>query len=391
MLKKISAFILIIFLCMSYPIMGLAEEVQDYESYENYEDYQNQPEPIYIKGKVISILEDVNEVIPTSGEDMVLRIQTIRVKGITAPYKGELFTAENVIHSDMAYNYVVRERDQVVLYLEQDEAGVVTAAYVAEPVRDRYLTYLSLVFIFLLIVIGRTKGVKAVITLALTIWSIIKILLPGILQGYNPVLLSILISIVITIVTLWVVSGWNRKTLTAIIGTTAGVLIAGIIAWWIGHRASLTGLNTSEAQMLLYIPQGGKFDFKGILFAGIILGALGAVMDVSMSIASSLYEIKSTNPSLTQKDLIRSGMNVGKDVMGTMSNTLILAYTGGAIHVMLLFLAYEYSLLEIMNLDMIATEIVRALSGSIGLLCAIPLTTVVGAFLLQAKEHVSKP
>ena len=372
MYKKIIILIIGFFLCFSYPTLAFEEE--------------KQPDT-YTRAKVIGIIEDEIERIPTSGEDLVLRVQKLRVKGISKPYKGELFTAENTIHLDAVYQYAVKEGDKVVLFLEKDEEGEITAAYIADPVRDSYLLYLLLFFLFLLVLIGKGKGIKAVITLVLTIGSIIKILLPGILKGYSPICLSILISIGIIIITLWVVSGWNRKTMTAIIGTTGGVGIAGIIAWWVGIQANLSGLSSSEAQMLLYIPQGEHFDLKGILFAGIILGALGAVMDVSMSIASALYELKKANPLLTRKELIQSGMNVGKDVMGTMSNTLILAYAGGAIHVMLLFLAYEFSLLEIMNMDMIATEVVRALSGSIGLLLAIPLTTIVGALLLQNHQQ----
>ena len=375
MRKKIMLGILFICIVMMDSHTFLAEEIQ---------------ENIYIRAKVIKVIEDNVEEVLTSGEDLVLRSQKLRVKGINKPYKNMLFTAENTFHTDSFYQYIAKEGDKVVLFLEKNETGEITEAYVVEPVRDTCLFYLAGLFIILLVVIGKGKGIKAVITLVLTIGAVLKILLPGILKGYNPILLSIFISTGITIVTLVLVSGWNRKTTTAIIGTIIGVIMAGLIAWWIGQKTHLSGLNNAESQMLMYIPQGTDFDLTGILFAGIILGALGAVMDVSMSIASSMYELTKANTRLTTKELIQSGMNIGKDVMGTMSNTLILAYAGGSIHVMLLFLAYKLSMIEIMNMDMIATEVVRAISGSIGLLFAIPVTTIVGAFLLPQNKIMNE-
>lgn len=138
--------------------------------------------------------------------------------------------------------------------------------------------------------------------------------------------------------------------------------------------------------MLMFIPQQTGFDFRGLLFAGIIIGALGAVMDVSMSISSAMDEIKQVSPGLPRRALIQSGMNVGSDLMGTMSNTLILAYTSGSLPMLLLFFAYDTPLIKIVNLEFIATEIVRALAGSLGLIMAIPITAVAGGYILTGKE-----
>jgi uncharacterized membrane protein len=142
--------------------------------------------------------------------------------------------------------------------------------------------------------------------------------------------------------------------------------------------------------MLTYIPQAVTFDFKGLLFSGIILGSLGAVMDIGMSIASSIEEIHRVNPSLTRKELFSSGMNVGQDVMGTMTNTLILAYTGSSIPLLLLFMAYETSFVKILNLDIIATEVIRSLTGSIGLVVAIPITALASSFFIKKGKKEDK-
>ncbi len=174
--------------------------------------------------------------------------------------------------------------------------------------------------------------------------------------------------------------GRNRKTISAILGTVIGLLISGLVVFVIGNASSLTGLSGDEAQMLAYIPQNISLDFKGILYAGIIIGALGAIMDVTVSVASSMYEIETVQPKITRKALIKSGLNIGRDIMGSMSNTLILAYTGGAIHLMLLFNAFNLSFTEIINMDLIASEIIRAIAGSTGLILAIPLTAVIAGY-----------
>ena len=194
-----------------------------------------------------------------------------------------------------------------------------------------------------------------------------------------------------TTITMVLVHGYNKKTLAGIIGTTSGVLVAGLLALLVGKAAKLTGFSSEEMQMLMYIPQQVKFDYQGLLFAGMIIGALGAVMDVGISIASAVEEVKRVNPGLTTRQLIQAGMNVGRDVMGTMANTLILAYTGSALPLILIFMAYDMPFLKIINLDLISTEIVRALTGSIGLTLAIPITSVAAGLLLTRGELAKSP
>lgn len=330
------------------------------------------------RGKVLEIISEEDKEIDFS-EDQRMNFQLIRVLITSGKHKGEEITVENIIDDRFAYNINVSEGDHVLLHLEQNAQGDIEQGYISEIARDRFLVYLSLIFVLLLILVGGMKGLKSIITLIITGIAVLKILLPLILAGYSPVLVSVLVSIGVIAITLIIIGGIKRKTLSAIIGTSSGVIVAGILTLIIGSMAKLTGLGTEEAQMLMFIPQGIDFDFRGILFSGIILGALGAVMDVSMSIASSMHEIHMLNPNISKKDLIKAGMNVGKDIMGTMSNTLILAYTGGSLQLMLLFLAYDIPLIEIINRDMIASEVVRALAGSIGLICTIPLTALVAS------------
>lgn len=339
------------------------------------------------RGKVIKIADEKVEYVESMGNSKQTT-QYIEVKITTGKYKGKTITVENYIDDTFIYNLTVRENQSVILYLEVDETGNISRAYIGEVVRDQYVYALGLLFIAIIVAIGGKKGLKTLGTLAFTIVCIVNVFLPLTLKGYDAILLSLGICFVVTIVTILVVSGINIKSYAAILGTMGGVACAGVLAFVVGHLAALTGMGDSEAQMLAMIPQKINFDFEGLLFAGIILGALGAVMDVCMSIASSMTEIKEADPSMGNWKLFKSAMNVGKDMMGTMSNTLILAYTGSSMYTMLLFMAYDISFADIINQDFVASEVVRALAGSIGLILAIPVTAA--CFVLLTKKRGEK-
>lgn len=313
-----------------------------------------------------------------------VQTQYVKIKITSGKYKGDIRGVENHLSDNIAYNIIVEKGDKVVVMIE--EFGDDYETHIADYVRTNYITYLTIIFILLMLIIGKFKGLKAIISLTLTVGSIFYILLPQLLKGANPIPISIGIAIGVTIITIFLVSGINSKSLAAIIGTSIGVIIAGLISYFVGLKINLTGLSADEATMLMYIPQNITFDFKNLLFSGIILGALGAIMDVGMSIASAIDEVNNANNNLTAKELYASGMNVGKDVMGTMTNTLILAYAGSSIPLLLLFTAYEASLVKVLNLDIIATEIIRSLSGSIGLVLTIPITAFIASILIKRQK-----
>lgn len=330
-----------------------------------------------------ALVLEVEEEMVEDLDGMVEKVQNIKLEILTGKYEGEVVESQNYISNNMAYNVIVEPGDKVTVMIDEYEDYI--EVFVADYIRDTYIYYLLAAFLLLILLIGRMKGLKAVLTLGITIFLILKVFLPGILKGMSPILLSIGISVVVTFITILIISGFSSKSLAAIIGTISGVLVAGLIAFFVGTQIKLTGLSGEEATMLMYTPQGIEFDFKGLLFSGIILGALGAIMDIGMSISSAIEEINLANPYLSQNDLFKAGMNVGKDIMGTMTNTLILAYTGASIPLLLLFMAYETSLIKIINLDVIASEIVRSLSGSIGLILTIPLTAIIASMLIKRK------
>lgn len=382
--------ILLIILCMYFPVQCLANADTDLEKY--YAEKMQAPDYTAVKAKVLDIPFDDTQIdkpdVPRVSD---IRYQHLKLKIITGRHKGEVFTVKNSIEMINPYKLIIDKGDTILLRLYEDQEGKVENLVVYERSKEIYLYAMILLFMLLLVIIGGMKGLKSILTLVLTAVMVIFVLLPLALKGWNPILISTFVCIGITAITLLLVSGWNRKTFNAFLGTLGGVMVAGLLALAVGNLSKLSGLGNEDAQLLAYIPQHMNMDYKGLLFAGIIIGALGAVMDVTMSVASAMWEIKELQPSLSVKALIRSGMNIGKDVMGTMSNTLILAYAGGSIHMMLLLRAFKIPLLEIINMDFMASEIIRAIAGSIGLVCAIPFTAFLGGMLNKPKTSESKP
>ena len=338
------------------------------------------------KGKIIEMVSDTDE---GNGDaystDLSYRIQTVNVKVLEGKFKDKVFKIDHNISGNFAYDIILEEGNKVILSIVENGTEN-PEILISDFARESYLFALVLIFVALLLIIGGMKGLKSVITLLITGVVIMYAMLPLILKGYSPIVVTIVAAIFIAFMTFIIVGGLNSKSLAALIGTASGVIIAGILAYIVGSMVKLTGLSSEEAGMLMHIPQGIQFDFRSLLFSGIIIGTLGAVMDVAMSISSSMYELKEISPNMDHKSLIKSGFNIGKDIMGTMSNTLILAYTGSSIPLLLLFMSYNTSLSKILNLDLIATEVVRALVGSIGLVVAIPITAVCAGLIFKTNK-----
>lgn len=257
--------------------------------------------------------------------------------------------------------------------------------------QDRSIAIYTFVLLFTLVVclIGGKKGVKAVISLAFTVISIFGLLFPLIYKGYSPITVTILLCVMATVFTMLMISGWTRKTLAAVIGTTCGVTAAGISALIFGHFAGISGYNVPDIETLNYVAQYTPIRIGGLLFAGIIISSLGAVMDVGMSMASAIQEIYEANPEVGRKKLFMSGIHVGRDMMGTMTNTLILAYVGGAITTLIINYAYDLSYNQLLNSYNIGIEIMQGLAGSLGVVLTVPLTAAVAVELIYRKPSLT--
>ena len=343
---------------------------------EYYDTQLNLPKNQVVKARVIEIVyDDLTESRPDVPIESDFRYQHLKIEILTGKHKGEVYTVRNTIELAIPYRLIFRLHEKMILQVDEDEeTGKIINLKIYERARDTKVYALIVLFAAALIIVGKKNGLKALITLGITVGFIFGIFLPSIIRGFNPILLALAVCSSATVITLLIISGNNKKTYTAIIGTIGGVIIAGIFAFIAGKILMLTGLGNEDAQMLAFIPQHRRIDYQGLLFAGIMIGALGAVMDVAMSISSAMWEIISVSPDISKKQLIKSGMNIGRDIIGSMSNTLILAYVSTSIPVLLLFILFSNGFTEIINLELLASEVLRAVAGSIGLICTIPIT-----------------
>jgi uncharacterized membrane protein len=233
---------------------------------------------------------------------------------------------------------------------------------------------LGFIFMICVIIFGRKKGFNTLLSLFLTCVAIFAVFVPSILAGKNIYLMSILVCMYTTAMTLLIVIGYNKKSFAAAVGCISGILVTGLIILIMDKVMLLTGIVDEHSRYLAHLPVNPPINLRAIIFAGIIIGTVGAVMDVSMSIASSLWEVKEKAQTISFKSLFRSGLTIGRDIFGATAYTLILAYIGSALSVVLVLSVYSSSLPSLLNMEMIIVEILQILAGGLGILFAMPLT-----------------
>ncbi|MGH4049853.1 MAG: YibE/F family protein [Clostridium sp.] len=214
----------------------------------------------------------------------------------------------------------------------------------------------------------------------------IFLFIPMLYKGYSPFLSAVIVAMLITIVTNYLIGGYSIKTVASILGTVIGVMVAGGVAVGFGYFTHISGYNVSEVEELVFVANNTNLKVGGILFAGILIASLGAVMDVSISVASAINEVYVTNPNLSKKELFSSGMNVGRDIMGANANTLILAYTGGALNTLILIYVYSMKYNQLINMYSIGIEIMQGLSGIVAVVLTVPIVSFIASQLLTNKS-----
>ena len=313
--------------------------------------------------------------------------QKVQVKVLTGQFKGTVQTLDNMLTGNPAYDISLNKGDKVVLHLDAKNTEVNSVDdvdfFIADVKRDYSLEAFAALFMILLVIIGRKKGVFSLVSIIATISLMFFVLVPLILHGVNSVVSAVVVGILSTIITIYLVGGFNSKSSAAIIGTGLSLIFAGGMSLAAIWMARLTGF-AGEESMFLYSTRP-DLSFKGILAASMIIAALGALMDTGVSIASSVNEIYETDKKLTVNQLFKSGMNIGKDIIGTMSNTLILVYLGSALPLVLL--SNNIDLQKFFNLNQVATEILSALIGSISILACVPLTAIIAAYLIKRQKE----
>lgn len=252
--------------------------------------------------------------------------------------------------------------------------------------REFYIVRFAFVFLIILLIIGGIKGLRSFVALVLTGFIIVSVLIPMILDGHTPLFATMISSVIIIVVGFLIINGFSRKCAAAILGTTSGVIFAAIFAEFFSGLTSITGATDQE--IIYYIAERGiSVDFAGLFVSGVLIGSIGVTMDVSMSVTSIVFELKKRSPRIKYHQLVSSGMNVGKDMIATMVNTLVLAYAGASMPLFLLFVNIGMPIDYILNTEIISAEIIRSLSGSVALILTIPLTSLIAASICDCKSR----
>jgi len=273
--------------------------------------------------------------------------------------------------------------DQVLVSLSHDLEG--NEVYnLADFVRRKYLLWLFLIFVVLVVAIGRWRGLSSLLGLAISFLVIFYFVLPQLNQGREPVTVAILASLLIIPLTFGLSHGFNKKTLVAMAGTLLALLITGFLAKFFIDLTRLTGFASEEAGFL-QVEKQGMINIQGLILAGIIIGALGVLDDITVAQTAVVQQLKEANPRIKAKELFWRSMAVGRDHIASMVNTLILVYTGAALPLLLLFINNPLPFGQVINYEIIAEEIVRTLVASIGLVTAVPLTTFLASRVKFAK------
>ena len=268
----------------------------------------------------------------------------------------------------------------------QSVAGdtVITSIYS----EDRGMTVIgfAVVYILILCLVGGIQGVRGALGRVFTFGAIMYIYLPLVYLGYSPFWVAVLVCGVTALVSMFFIGGLTKKTLCATLGTLAGVVCAGVAASVFSDLTGITGWNVSDIESLMTLQQVNGIQVGGLLFSGLLISALGAEMDVAMSISSAMKEFCDQNPGISRLELMKAGMRVGRDMMGTNSNTLILAFAGTSLSMLVLNYAYDLPYLQVINSNNVGIAVMQGLSGSFGIVLCVPATVVLAAYIYKREQ-----
>ena len=326
------------------------------------------------------VLEVVQDNVQESGQ--YVGQQTVRLVLKSGDRKGHTVEAK----SSSSYLYGAHCVPGMKVIAAVNESGDNLYVTVYSIDRSRILAVIIALFLVMIWALGGKQGLSSALGLIFTFVCIIWIFIPLIYRGVSPIAAAILVAVLTTVATMYLIGGFTTKTAASIIGTVMGVAISGILAFAFGKMTMISGYNVSDIEQLEYVAQMTDIKIGELLYAGILISALGAIMDVSMSVSSSVHEIALRASELDTKELFLSGVRVGRDMMGTMSNTLILAFTGTSINTLVFLYAYGYSANQIVNMYSIGIEIIQGISATMGVILTVPLSSYINAVLLTSKK-----
>lgn len=313
--------------------------------------------------------------------------QRLSVVILEGKHKGKKITASNGLRGKPSLDNFYKTGDKILIALNK-KGNELVAAQAVDRLRHNWTLLLFAIFIVLLLIYGGNIGIKALFSFVASLYVIWKILIPGLMNGNNPLLFSSLILVILSAIVLFSVAGFTKKGFSAFSGTVIGLLACIGIAMFFGEKMGLEGMTAPYAETLLF--SGNiSLNMKYIFYAAIMIGASGAAMDIAMDISASISEIKSKKPEIDFKELMKSGFNVGRAVIGTMTTTLLLAYSGSYLPLLMLFMSKHSSYTRMINYKVVTAEILRTVTGSIGLVLVAPITAVIAAWFYSVDIEIS--
>jgi len=339
------------------------------------------PKEEMLEATVEKILEEKQ--IKQVGSEESQLYQKLELLVTTGSLKDGRITIDNS-NIPFANNLIYKVSDKVTVMFSKDSRGN-DIFYITDYIRRDQLSWLFLIFVVLTVVIAKWRGVLSLVGMGTSFLVIFYFILPKILEGANPVEIAILGSLIIIPISFFLSHGFNKKTLVAISGTLIALIITGVLANFFVGAAKLTGFASEEASFLQVAKQGA-INMQGLLLAGIIIGVLGVLDDITISQSAIVFQLKKTNDNLTLNELYKRAMGIGQDHISSMVNTLFLVYTGAALPLLLLFINNPHPFSEIVSYEVIANEVVRTLVGSIGLVLAVPITTAIASLLATNRD-----
>lgn len=344
-----------------------------------------EPGTVTVSARVINVVDNTE----TKGTYLKVGGQEVTSRILKGPYKGQSITVENALMGNLMLDRFVETGDRAILSLKIEEGRIVEAELVDYD-RQRWHLALLILFAVLLVLFARYTGVKAFVSFIFTVSVIIRVLIPAILKGYDPLFLSFFMAMLVASVTLLLVGGFSIRSLAAIIGVTVSMALVVILTNIGGTGIRLNGM-ASEHSLILLFSGYPYLNLDRMFWGAVILGASGAMVDVAIAVSTAVEQVIKANPELGAVRLIRSGFEVGRAALGTMVTTLLLAYTGSGLFLFLVFRAKETHLSLIINHNFVSAEIFRTLVGSIGMVMVAPISAVVAGVLYHRFHGSSIP
>lgn len=338
----------------------------------------------YEKARVVEVTKEQLEKDPNI-DGLYRGTQELKLKILSGEHKGEVLPVTNYLST--MFNVHAKVGTKLVVNISTADASKFNVT-VYNYYRAPYLYGMIGLFLAILWAIGGKKGLKSAVALLFTFSSIVFLFLPMLYRGYSPMLAAIIVVTTTIIVTLLLLDGWSSKSISAIIGTMIGVILAGGVATLAGYLLHISGFNTNDSETLLIVADNTGLKVEGLLFAGVLIAALGAIMDVGISIASAVHEVYTANRELGPRALFLAGMNVGRDMMGTMATTLILAFTGSSLMSLLVLYAYKVPYDQLVNMNLVTIEVLQGMTGSIGVILTAPIVAFVSSRLMPYYDRM---